>query len=158
MRLTYIYYSTRFYRITLPTPAPSPLSLLSSALPHIPSPPLPPTTSLTYVEPPLGYRAAGIRLRAISPPTHHPSEIPSPPLLLLSIIHRDDLPEADMPIQKRAHFTAPTCRFEIRKSSSAGARQVGHTLAHTVDYGFIDTMDASIHAAESRAMTAVGVV
>nr|GEZ54176.1 hypothetical protein [Tanacetum cinerariifolium] len=34
----------------------------------------------------------------------------------------------------------------------------GHTLAHTVDYGFVDTIDASICADESRAMTAVGVV
>ncbi|GKF40492.1 hypothetical protein Tco_0120553, partial [Tanacetum coccineum] len=44
------------------------------------------------------YRAAKIRLRAASPPTHHPSEIPSPPLLLPSTSHRDDLPEADMPL------------------------------------------------------------
>ncbi|GKD91276.1 hypothetical protein Tco_1366783 [Tanacetum coccineum] len=43
-----------------------------------------------------------------------------------------------------------------KSSSAAAARKVGHTLAHTVDYGFIDTMDASIRAAESRAMTAVG--
>ncbi|GKB21671.1 hypothetical protein Tco_0855594 [Tanacetum coccineum] len=69
---------------TPPSPLPSPVSPLSSPLPQIPSPPLPPLsppthTSLTYVEAPLGYRAAGIRLRAASPPTHHPSEIPSPP-------------------------------------------------------------------------------
>nr|GEW94315.1 putative reverse transcriptase domain-containing protein [Tanacetum cinerariifolium] len=43
-------------------------------------------------------------------------------------------------------------------SSAAVARQTGHTLAHRVDYGFIDTMDASIHASESRAMTAAGEV
>ncbi|GKA29722.1 putative reverse transcriptase domain-containing protein [Tanacetum coccineum] len=42
-----------------------------------------------------------------------------------------------------------------KSSSDAAARQAGHTLAHTVDYGFIDTMDASIRAAESRTMTAV---
>ncbi|GJU54192.1 hypothetical protein Tco_1227906 [Tanacetum coccineum] len=102
---------------------------------------------------------AEIRLRATSSPTHHPSEIPSPPLLLPSTTHRDDLPEADMPLQKRACFTAPTGRFEVRESSSTVATmQAGHTLAHIVDYGFIDTMDASIHVAESRAMTAVGVV
>ncbi|GJY67333.1 transposon ty3-G gag-pol polyprotein [Tanacetum coccineum] len=46
-----------------------------------------------------------------------------------------------------------------RESSSAGAaRQARRTLAYTVDYGFIDTMDASIRAAEIRAMTTVGVV
>ncbi|GKE73567.1 hypothetical protein Tco_1535608 [Tanacetum coccineum] len=64
-----------------------------------------------------------------------------------------------MPLRKRARFTASTGRFEVKESSSAtAARQTGHTLAHTVDYGFIDTIDASIHAAESRAMTVVGVV
>ncbi|GJY70104.1 hypothetical protein Tco_0473086 [Tanacetum coccineum] len=97
----------------------------------VPSPPLPlpspPTTSPTYDEASLGYIAARIRLRAASPSTHHPSEIPSPPL------------------------------FKVEESSSAAAaRQAGHTLAHTVDYGFIDTMDASIRAAESRAMTVHG--
>ncbi|GKC11268.1 hypothetical protein Tco_1008050 [Tanacetum coccineum] len=51
--------------LALPTPPPSPLTQLSSPLPHIPSPPLPlpspPThTSPTYVEAPLGYRAVGI--------------------------------------------------------------------------------------------------
>ncbi|GJX52182.1 hypothetical protein Tco_0280551 [Tanacetum coccineum] len=153
-----------------PTP-PSPLTPLSSSLPQIPSPPLPvsspplPLTSPpnvyspTYVVAPLGYKASGVRLRAASPSTHHPSDIPSPPLLLPSTTHRYDLPEADMPLQKRARFTAPTGRFEVGESSSAAAaRQAGHTLAHTVDYGFIDTMDASISASESKAMTAMGVV
>ncbi|GKC22133.1 hypothetical protein Tco_1024283, partial [Tanacetum coccineum] len=77
-------------------------------------------------------------------------------LLLPSTTRRDDLPKADMPLQKRDHFTAPTGRFEVGESSSAAAaRQTGHTLPHRVDYGFIDTMDASIRASESRAMIAV---
>nr|GEX54937.1 hypothetical protein [Tanacetum cinerariifolium] len=47
--------------------------------------------------------------------------------------------------------------FEVRESSSAAAaRQARHTLAHRFDYGFIDTMDASIHASKSRVMTTVG--
>ncbi|GJV29170.1 putative reverse transcriptase domain-containing protein, partial [Tanacetum coccineum] len=81
-------------------------------------------------------------------------------LLLPSTTHRDDLLEADMPLQKRARFTTPIGRFEVGESSSAAAaaRQAGHTLAHTFDYGFIDTMDASICASVSRVMTAVGVV
>ncbi|GKD61155.1 hypothetical protein Tco_1298664 [Tanacetum coccineum] len=73
-----------------PTP-PSPLSPWSSPLPQIPSPPLhvsspplplpPPTVdSPTYAEAPLGYRAAGIRLRASSPSTHHPLHPSSPHL------------------------------------------------------------------------------
>ncbi|GJR46952.1 hypothetical protein Tco_1315055 [Tanacetum coccineum] len=149
---------------TPPSPPPSPLSPLSSTFPHIPSPPLPlpspPThTSPTYAEAPLGYRTARIQLRAASPSTHHPSEIPSPPLLLPSTTHREDLPEADMPLQKRARFIAPTGRFEVRESSSAAAaRQAGHTQDHRVDYGFLHTEDTSIRASESRAMTTIGEV
>ncbi|GJU27635.1 putative reverse transcriptase domain-containing protein [Tanacetum coccineum] len=83
----------------------------------IPSPPLPlpspPTTSPTYAEAPLGYRAAEIRLRAASPSTYHLSKIPSPPLLLPSTTHKYDLPEVDMPLWKRARFTAPTGRLEV---------------------------------------------
>nr|GEU91579.1 hypothetical protein [Tanacetum cinerariifolium] len=60
-------------------------------------------------------------------------------------------------ICKRARFTAPTSRFEVGESSSAAAaRQDRHTLAYRVDYGFIDTVDASICTSESRAITAVG--
>nr|GEY37546.1 hypothetical protein [Tanacetum cinerariifolium] len=61
-----------------------------------------------------------------------------------------------MPLQKRARFTAPTGRFEFGESSSVAARQTRHTLAYRVDYGFINTMDASIYAFESKAMTAMG--
>nr|GEW36993.1 hypothetical protein [Tanacetum cinerariifolium] len=46
--------------------------------------------------------------------------------------------------------------FEVGESSSAAtARKAKHTLARRVDYGFVDTVDASIHAYESRAMTTV---
>ncbi|GJW31849.1 hypothetical protein Tco_0051881 [Tanacetum coccineum] len=136
------------------------LALADSTIPSTPLPlPSPPThTSLTYAEAPLSYRAVRIQLRAASLSTHHPSKIPSSPLLLPSTTHRDDLPKADMSLQKRARFTAPTSRFEVGECSLAAARQTRHTLAHRVDYGFIDTMDASICASESRAMTAVGVV
>ncbi|GJW67895.1 hypothetical protein Tco_0122319, partial [Tanacetum coccineum] len=76
------------------TPPPSPLTPLSSPLPQIPSPPLPvasspfpvpspPTTSHTYTKAPLGYRAAGIRLRTASPP---PLPLSSPLPLLPPII------------------------------------------------------------------------
>ncbi|GKF80316.1 hypothetical protein Tco_0238918, partial [Tanacetum coccineum] len=41
--------------------------------------------------------------------------------------------------------------FEVGESSSAAAaRQVGHTLAHTADYGLIDTIDASIRASKRQ--------
>nr|GEY16845.1 hypothetical protein [Tanacetum cinerariifolium] len=109
-----------------PSPPPSPLSSLLSPLPQIPSLPLPllspPTTSPTYAEAPLGYKAARIRLRATLPSTHHPSEITSPHMLLPSTTDRDDLPEADIPLWKRARFTTPTGRFEVGESSLAAAR------------------------------------
>ncbi|GKC93674.1 hypothetical protein Tco_1159116 [Tanacetum coccineum] len=82
--------------------------------------------------------------------------IPSPQLLLPSLTRRDIIPEADMPLQKRARFTALTHRFEIGESSAAAtARQTGPTLARGIDYGFIDTLDASILATNERVMTAL---
>ncbi|GKF60188.1 hypothetical protein Tco_0176974, partial [Tanacetum coccineum] len=97
--------------LTLPTLPPSPLTLLSSPLPQIPSPlllvPSPLTTSPTYIEVPLGYRAARIRLRAASPP-----------LLLPSTSRRADIPEANIPPRKRLLLTAPTPRFEVGESSA----------------------------------------
>ncbi|GJU99724.1 hypothetical protein Tco_1328995 [Tanacetum coccineum] len=71
---------------TPPLPPPSPLSPWSSPLPQIPSPPLlpplpPPTAdSPTYAEAPLGYREAGIRMRASSPPVPASLPLPSSPL------------------------------------------------------------------------------
>ncbi|GKF03243.1 hypothetical protein Tco_0030166 [Tanacetum coccineum] len=81
----------------------------------IASPPLPLlsllTTSPTDAGVPLGYRAAGIRMRAAAV---------SPPLLLPSTSHRTNIPEAEMPPQKRACFATPSPRLEIRESSAAG--------------------------------------
>nr|GEX20030.1 putative reverse transcriptase domain-containing protein [Tanacetum cinerariifolium] len=111
-------------------------TLLSPPLP-IPSLPLPLpsllTTSPTDTGAPLGYRAAGIRMRA----------------LLLSTSHRTDILEADMPPQKKACLTAPYLGFEIGKSSAAGAvRQPGPTESDLrrcrvvqVGYGITDTWD-----------------
>ncbi|GKC18607.1 hypothetical protein Tco_1020757, partial [Tanacetum coccineum] len=66
--------------LAIPTPPPSPLTPLSSPLPHIPSPLLPISQPLPISSPPplagptypLGYRAAMIRLRSESPSTSHP--------------------------------------------------------------------------------------
>ncbi|GJW92204.1 putative reverse transcriptase domain-containing protein [Tanacetum coccineum] len=80
--------------LAIPTPPPSPLTPLSSLLPHIPSLPLPvssspfpvpspPTASHTYTKAPLGYRAAGIRLKTASPPPLPlSSALPLPPPIL----------------------------------------------------------------------------
>ncbi|GJS29612.1 putative reverse transcriptase domain-containing protein [Tanacetum coccineum] len=66
------------------------------------------------------------------------------------------IPEVNMPLQKRVRFTAPSYRFEIRESSAAAtARQTRPALTRGVDYGFIDTVDASIRATDERVMTAL---
>ncbi|GJZ27338.1 hypothetical protein Tco_0571591 [Tanacetum coccineum] len=142
---------------TPPSPPPSPLSPLLSPLPKIPSPPLllpPPHTSPTYASAPLGNRAAMVQLRATSP-----LPVPSSPLLLPSVDRRSDIPKADMLFQKRLCLTASASRFEVGESlTAAAARQTEHTLARRVDYGFIDTLDASIRAFEGRVMTTIGEV
>ncbi|GKE71315.1 hypothetical protein Tco_1529387 [Tanacetum coccineum] len=95
-----------------PTP---PLPVTSPPLPL----PSPLTTSPTDAGAPLGYRAVGIRMRTAAA---------SPPLSLPSTSHRTDVPEAEMPPRKRACFTTPAPRCEIRESSAAGAaRQTGPT-------------------------------
>ncbi|GJZ85635.1 hypothetical protein Tco_0650974 [Tanacetum coccineum] len=94
---------------TLPLPVASPPLPLPSPL----------TTSPTDAGVPLGYRAAGIRIRAAAA---------SPPLLFPSTSHRTDVPEAEMPPRKRACFTTPAPGFEIGESSTAGAaRRPGPT-------------------------------
>nr|GEV63281.1 proteasome-associated protein ECM29 homolog [Tanacetum cinerariifolium] len=98
-----------------------------------PTPPLPPPSLLTPLSSPLLL-------------------IPSPPLPLPSPDRRGTIPEADMPHWKRICFIAPSYRFEIGESSAA-ARQTGHALARGVDYGFIDTLDATIRATDERVMT-----
>ncbi|GJS55506.1 hypothetical protein Tco_0628868 [Tanacetum coccineum] len=75
--------------LAISTLSPSPLTSYSSALPHIPSPPLPVSLPLPKSPPPLpaspthplGYRAVMIRLRAESPSTSHLLPLPSPIVL-----------------------------------------------------------------------------
>ncbi|GKA05969.1 hypothetical protein Tco_0685089, partial [Tanacetum coccineum] len=102
--------------LALTTPPPSPLTLLSTPLPHIPSPPFP-----------------------ASPPA---SVLPaSPPLQLLSSDHRTDRPEITLPPQKRLGIDLGP-RYEIGESSAiASTRPIG---GHKADYGFIGTMDTEI--------------
>nr|GEV10951.1 putative reverse transcriptase domain, ribonuclease H-like domain, aspartic peptidase domain protein [Tanacetum cinerariifolium] len=82
-------------------------------VPSLPLPlPSPLTTSPTDTGAPLGYRAAGIRMRALFPSTSR----------------RTDIPEADMPPRKRVCLTTPAPGFETEESSAAGAaRQPGPT-------------------------------
>ncbi|GKD02853.1 hypothetical protein Tco_1177827, partial [Tanacetum coccineum] len=96
--------------------APTPPLLVASPPLPLPSPL---TTSPTNAGAPLGYRAAGIRMRAAAA---------SPPLLLPSTSHRIDVPEAEMPPQKKACFTTPAPGLEIEESLTAGAaRRPGPT-------------------------------
>nr|GFC05804.1 hypothetical protein [Tanacetum cinerariifolium] len=109
-------------------------------------------------------KAARIRLKAASLPTHHLSEIPSPPLLLPSTSYRDDLPEVDMSLRKRDRFTAPTDRFEGGESSAAtAARQPGLDVApmdathrrsmyREVGYGIKDVWDDMVREIEGTTL------
>nr|GEY45712.1 hypothetical protein [Tanacetum cinerariifolium] len=99
----------------------SPIIIPLSQTPALPSPPLPIpspplplpsplTTSPTDTGAPLGYRVAGIRMRALLPSTSR----------------KIDIPEADMPPRKRVCLTTPAPGFEIKESSTTGAaRQPG---------------------------------
>nr|GFB19650.1 hypothetical protein [Tanacetum cinerariifolium] len=44
------------------------------------------------------------------------------PLLLPSTSGSESIPEADMPLRKRARFTTPTGGYEVGESSAAAAR------------------------------------
>nr|GEV73596.1 putative reverse transcriptase domain-containing protein [Tanacetum cinerariifolium] len=111
----------------LPSP---PLLVPSLSLPL----PSPLTTSPTDTGVPLGYRAAGIRMRALLPSTSC----------------RTDIPEDDMPPRMRACLTTPTLGFKIKESFIAGAAmQPGPTESdlkrcrvEQAGYGITDTSSA----------------
>nr|GEX02147.1 hypothetical protein [Tanacetum cinerariifolium] len=149
--------------LAIPAPPPSPLTPLSSPLPRIPSPPFlvpsPSTTSPTYTEAPLGYKAVGIRtsmvmIRAaapstycIAPPSGAPPLLPIPlptsslPLPLPSTDRKADVPEVVLLPQKRLCIAIGP-RYEVRESSStAAARSTGGFIAN---YGFVSTLDTEI--------------
>ncbi|GJT30427.1 hypothetical protein Tco_0910702 [Tanacetum coccineum] len=116
--------------------APTPSLPVSSPPLRLPSPL---TTSPTNARAPFGYRAAGIKMRA----------------LLLSTSHMTDILEAEMPPRKRACFTTPALGLEVGKSSAAGAaRQPGPTLeadlrrdkVKEMGYGITDTWDEIVEA------------
>ncbi|GKC37223.1 putative reverse transcriptase domain-containing protein [Tanacetum coccineum] len=170
---TPFWYEAKIARLlAIPSPLPSPLSLLSSPLPQIPSPPLP-VSSPVHVSPPplpasptypLGYRASMIRLRAKTPSTSHPlpSSTPpsgtppllpiplptsSPPLLLPSTDCRAGVSEVTLPPRKRMCI-ALGLRYEVGESSSAPtARPI---RGFRVDYGFVATLDDEIRRDPER--------
>ncbi|GKF47634.1 hypothetical protein Tco_0137436 [Tanacetum coccineum] len=102
--------------LSLTTPPPSPLTPLSSPLPHIPSPPFPASP-----------------LASLLPA--------SPPLKLLSSNHRTDKPKITLLPWKRLGIDIGP-RYEIGESSAAAAtRLIGGRRA---DYRFVGTMDTEI--------------
>ncbi|GKD76755.1 hypothetical protein Tco_1339376, partial [Tanacetum coccineum] len=102
--------------LALTTPPPSPISPLSSPLPHIPSPPFP-----------------------ASPPAF---VLPaSPPLQLLSSDHRTDRPEITLPSRKRLGIDLGP-RYEIGESLAVAATRP--IRGRRADYGFVSTMDTEI--------------
>nr|GEY54876.1 hypothetical protein [Tanacetum cinerariifolium] len=74
---------------------------------------------------PLGYRVAGIRMGA----------------LLSSTSRMTDIPEADMPPQKRACLTAPTPGFEIGGQPGPTESDLRRCRVEQARYGITDTWD-----------------
>nr|GEU34786.1 putative reverse transcriptase domain-containing protein [Tanacetum cinerariifolium] len=74
--------------------------------------------------------------RSRAPPIGTPPLLPIPlptssfplPLLLPSTSGSESVPEADMPLWKRARFTTPTGGYEVGESSVAAARQIRPAL------------------------------
>nr|GFC41502.1 hypothetical protein [Tanacetum cinerariifolium] len=74
--------------------------------------------------------------RSRTPPLGTPSLLPIPlptssfplPLLLPSTSGSESIPEADIPLRKRARFTTPTGGYEVDESSVAAARQIRPAL------------------------------
>ncbi|GKG05419.1 hypothetical protein Tco_0325505, partial [Tanacetum coccineum] len=112
--------------LAISSPLASPLSPWSSSPPQIPFPlpplipspslPLSPPSLVLSAPPPspihlLGYRAAMIQLGAEAAATSHSLPLPPPlptsaptslpPLLLPSASHREDIPEVNLPPQRR---------------------------------------------------------
>ncbi|GKD90603.1 hypothetical protein Tco_1366110, partial [Tanacetum coccineum] len=134
--------------LALTTPPPSPLTPLSSPLPHIPSPSFPASPPASPIRL-LGYQAAMILLRAETPSTSHPLPLPTslPPLQLLSSYYRTDRPEITLPPRKRLGIDLGP-KYEIGESSAVAAtRPVGGRRA---DYGFFSTMDTEIRRRRAK--------
>ncbi|GKF21265.1 hypothetical protein Tco_0069903, partial [Tanacetum coccineum] len=130
--------------LALITPPPSPLTLLSSPLPHIPSPPFPASLPASPIRP-LGYRATMIRLRAETPSTSHPLSLPtsSPPLYEIG---ESSAAAATSPIGgRRAYYGfVGTMDTEIRRQR-AEEEQDTHDIYVVIE----DTQDRQTHIYQS---------
>ncbi|GJU07915.1 hypothetical protein Tco_1124345, partial [Tanacetum coccineum] len=137
--------------LAIHTPPPSPLSLWSSPLPQIPSPPLPsilsplPVSSPPPASPicPLGYRAAMIRLRAEAPSTSYSLPLPTPIIISNTrSVHHHRGHHHFYPYRYLLHHHL--CIYSLlieRARLPLLARPPGGFRA---DYGFVATMDREI--------------
>ncbi|GKA11012.1 hypothetical protein Tco_0690445, partial [Tanacetum coccineum] len=131
----------------VPTEDEAPIEPYITEVASAPTPPLPPPSLLpTLIRPP-HTRAAMAQRRATTPPiilSHTRPDAPSsrtPPLHLLSIDRRADIPEVTLSPQKRLGIAFGP-RYEVGESSSAAAsRPTGGLRA---DYSFVATMDREI--------------
>nr|GEU86538.1 hypothetical protein [Tanacetum cinerariifolium] len=86
-------------------------------------------------------------MRAAVPSTYHsllPSGTPQLlpiPLPVPSTSRRAEIPKTDTPPQKRLLLTAPRPGSEVGESFAAAARQLGPTMACSVDCSFVDTIE-----------------
>nr|GEZ69513.1 putative reverse transcriptase domain-containing protein [Tanacetum cinerariifolium] len=140
----------------IPTPSLSPVSTTSYPLPlflmplpiFTPLPPPPPPIILPRTRASMVLiRSAApstfiLALRSRTPPIGTPPLLPIPlpttsfplPLLLPSTSGSESIPEADIPLQKRARFTIPTGGYEVGESSiTAAARHIRPALT-IMDY------------------------
>nr|GEY33666.1 hypothetical protein [Tanacetum cinerariifolium] len=103
---------------TVPTPALHKSEV--ERLLAIPTPPLSPVSPTSYPLPPF--------LMPLPTFTPLPTSSFPLPLSLPSTSGSESIPEADIPLRKRARFTTPTGGYEIGESSVATARQIRPTL------------------------------
>ncbi|GJS88930.1 putative reverse transcriptase domain-containing protein [Tanacetum coccineum] len=122
--------------LAIPTPPPSPLSPWLSPLRQIPSLPLPPILlPLPVSSPP---PASPIHAPSSGTPPLLPIPLPtlSPPLHLLSTVHRADKPEVTLPPWKRADYGfVATMDREIMRDLE---RDVGYRITDTWDEMLVD--------------------
>nr|GEX44062.1 hypothetical protein [Tanacetum cinerariifolium] len=151
---------------TAVTPPPS--RLRGARISILPQKPMPPLSEARIPSPPLPVPLPPpIPSSPLPPPipieTHAPEQDVAAALLMLpSITHRSEVPEADMPPRKRLCFATPTIGFEVGESSAAAARPPRDL------YGFVDTTEAeasitrrhsrTLHDTEHRMMTDVELV
>ncbi|GJW82204.1 hypothetical protein Tco_0146179, partial [Tanacetum coccineum] len=139
--------------------------LVPAEVASAPAPSLLPPSFLSPRIRPLSPRALAAEMRDVASSLHHslhpsgtPSLLPIPPPAP-SASRRAEIPEADMPLQKRLLLTTPRPSREVGESSVAStARQPGPTMAHGVDCGFVNTMETRFRDTERRMMTALEMV